>query len=84
MNSYMTYTIDMIITEKESTLTKIIQTLRKLQYRIELFHLEKESNGDNTAITAEITGEGRLELLNKSLKKIEGVQSVCRVHDTTQ
>jgi acetolactate synthase regulatory subunit len=73
----MTYIIDMIINEQESTLTRIIQTIRKLQFRIELFHLEKEADGNKSAVTAEITGNRSLELLSKSLKKLEGVHEVC-------
>lgn len=73
----MTYTIQMIINEKESTLTKIITTLRKLQFRIETFHLEKAAVSDTSSVKAEISGDRSIDLLNKSLKKIEGVQQVC-------
>jgi acetolactate synthase regulatory subunit len=77
----MTYTLDIILNEEQSTLTKIITTLRKLQFNLELFHMEKEPTDTNAFIQAELTGERSIELLEKSLKKIEGVQEVC---NTTQ
>ncbi|MDQ3099134.1 MAG: hypothetical protein M3Q44_05300 [bacterium] len=77
----MTYTLDIILNEDQSTLTKIITTLRKLQFNIQLFHLEKETDSTKSFIQAELIGDRSIDLLEKSLKKIEGVQEVC---NTTQ
>ncbi len=77
----MTYTLDIIFTEQESTLTKIITTLRKLQCNLQLFHMEKEPNTSNAFIEAEISEVRSIDLLEKSLKRVEGVQEVC---NTTQ
>lgn len=73
----MTYTLDIILNEQESTLTKIITTIRKLQGNVQLFHMEKEPNTTNAFIQAEIDNISSINLLEKSLKKIEGVQEVC-------
>ncbi len=73
----MTYTLDIILNEQESTLTKIITTIRKLQGNVQLFHMEKEPNTANAFIQAEIANVSSINLLEKSLKKIQGVQEVC-------
>jgi len=69
------------LTESQSTLTKIITTLRKLQFDIKLLHLEKENESQESYIDTELEGSGSQILLEKSLKRIEGVHDVC---NTTQ
>jgi (p)ppGpp synthase/HD superfamily hydrolase len=73
----MTYTFTITLTESQSTLTKIITTLRKLQTEIKMFHLEKEQNTNESFIDMEIQTKSTLTLLEKSLARVEGVHDVC-------
>jgi acetolactate synthase regulatory subunit len=72
-----TYSFDIILTEEQSTLTKIITTLRKLSTNIQMLHLEKETNSQQSYINLELQSNGSLSLLEKSLTRIEGVHNVC-------
>jgi acetolactate synthase regulatory subunit len=77
----MTYTFTITFTENQSTLTKIITTLRKLQTDIKMLHLEKEHNTNESYIDMELQTDSSLSLLERSLTHVEGVHNVC---NTTQ